>query len=219
MRWFATLLTVVAVSALARSAEPPAHLPRYDLTLDLNTNRHLVTLRERITWTNPADRPTNQLVLNFYPRFAVNPKEELLLAKTLEVLRLNPSDGYDPAGRHGEIEAVSLVGADPTAALRTLQFRYREDSPTVVEIDLPQAVQPGERVTVELDARIRLPNKQGRWGYWNGVHFLAYSIPIVAFYDSAGWHAMPFVPWHQPYWHEAGVYTATITVPNKQKVG
>ena len=28
----------------------------------------------------------------------------------------------------------------------------------------------------------------------------------------------PFVPWHQPFWNEAGVYTATVVVPAEQKV-
>ena len=36
---------------------------------------------------------------------------------------------------------------------------------------------------------------------------------MLAFYNLRGWHDMPFVPWLQPFWNEAGVYTATVTVP------
>ncbi|MEO2089542.1 MAG: hypothetical protein ABGY75_08615, partial [Gemmataceae bacterium] len=211
-----TLLVLLFVGTTAAASDLPAHLPRYDLRLDIDTNRHLVTVREQITWTNSSDRPTSQLVLNFYPRYAVPPKDLLLMEKTLELLRLRPHDGIDPLGRHGEIERVSyLQDGRPPADLK---FAYREDNQTALEIELPHAVQPGQSVTVELDATVRLPNKQGRWGYWDGVHYLVYALPVVAYYDTAGWHAMPFVAWHQPYWNEAGIYTATISLPEAQRL-
>src|SRR6185436_17606814 len=34
-----------------------------------------------------------------------------------------------------------------------------------------------------------------------------------AYYDDDGWQPQPFVPWHQPFFHESGHYTATITLP------
>ena len=33
-----------------------------------------------------------------------------------------------------------------------------------------------------------LPPKQGRWGQWHGMTFLAQWLPVVAFYDATGWH-------------------------------
>src|SRR4029077_2126188 len=79
-------------------------------------------------------------------------------------------------------------------------------------------VGPGEAVTVDLDYEMTLPNKQGRWGYWEGITFLNEWLPPLAYYDEAGWQPTPFIPWHQPFFNEAGVYTARITVPADQKV-
>ena len=79
-------------------------------------------------------------------------------------------------------------------------------------------MQPGETVAVELVCEVRLPNKQGRWGYYEGVTYLTNALPLVAVYDDAGWRPMPFVPWHQPWFNEAGVFRATITVPENEKV-
>lgn len=129
-----TLLVLIFVGPAAAS-DLPAHLPRYDLRLDIDTSRHVVSVRQKITWTNPSDRPTSQLVLNFYPRYAVPPKDELLMKKTLELLRLRPHDGIDRLGRHGDVERVSyLQGGVPPSDLR---FAYREDNQTAVEIELP----------------------------------------------------------------------------------
>ncbi len=83
---------------------------------------------------------------------------------------------------------------------------------------LPQPVGPGESVTVELEYAMTLPNKQGRWGHWDGVTFLNEWLPTLAYYDETGWRPTPFIPWHQPFFNEAGVYTARITVPADQKV-
>ena len=206
------LPALVLVASMAAAVEPPADLPRYDVQIDLNTSTKTARIRERIIWTNTAPRETKLLVVNFYPRYTVPKKDELLLAKTLELLRLDPSDGMISGPAPGRIESVRQPGGGELA------FSYRRDNATAVEIELPQAVQPGERATVEIEAVIKLPNKQGRWGHWKGVHVLANALPTVAFYDADGWHAMPFVPWHQPFWNEAGIYTATMTLPEEQKL-
>jgi hypothetical protein len=205
------LMTGIAQAAV------PAYLPRYELAIDLNTNTKMVNIRERITWTNAADRDTQELVVNFYPRYTVPKSDELMLAKTLEVLRLNPSDamltGTTPPGK---INTITMT--DPAGRVIELPYEYGKTNPTAVSIALPNVVRPGESVTVTVDCSIRLPNKQGRWGHWKGVHVLANSLPTVAYYDHLGWHAMPFVPWHQPFWNEAGIYTGTIKLPKEQKL-
>src|SRR5206468_3690042 len=30
------------------------------------------------------------------------------------------------------------------------------------------------------------------------------------------WHALPFIPWHQPFYNEAGLYTVHLTLPDDQ---
>jgi hypothetical protein len=194
----------------------PVGLPRYDLDIRLDTAGRLVTFRETITWTNPAAKPAESLVLNFYPLYRVPNGDTLLLAKTLELLRLDPSAGIDPKGQHGSIRSVTLKPADGPA--RPLVFSPSGTNPTAVVVPLPTPVGPGETVTVELAGQIRVPPKQGRWGQWDGVTFLTNALPVVAFYDDRGWHDVPFVPWHQPFWNEAGVYTATITLPADEKL-
>ena len=70
-----------------------------------------------------------------------------------------------------------------------------------------------EQVTVELTFTMRLPQRQGRWGQWEGVTFLVQWLPVLAFYDDQGWQPTPFIPWHLPFFNEAGIYTAHITLP------
>ncbi|MCZ2342677.1 MAG: hypothetical protein LC104_12940 [Bacteroidales bacterium] len=213
-----TLIMGVPSLAVAASVSAPPDLPRYDLKIHVDTERHSVDFRMTVTWTNRHTRPTNKIVINFYPHYEIPANKRLLLAKTLEMLRLNPSHGIDPIGRHGTLQAINLVavGGRAESPPRLLPYQYDPSNPTAISAQLPATIGQGQSVTIELIGGIQLVNKQGRWGHWDGVHFLTNALPVVAYYDRDGWHETPFVPWHQPFWNEAGVYSAAITLPARQ---
>src|SRR5207237_1028859 len=95
---------------------------------------------------------------------------------------------------------------------------YQADIDSALVVPLPQPVGPGEAVTVELAYTLTLPNKQGRWGYWDGVTFLNHWLPSLAYYDDRGWQPTPCISWHQPFFLEAGVYTARVTLPAGERL-
>src|SRR5438552_2353633 len=94
----------------ARAGEIPADLPHYDLAVRIDTTTHCVQVRQRVTWTNTHQRPADELVFCVYPHYKIPDKDFGLLAKTVELLRQNPSDGLDPVGRIGTVEHVRWVG-------------------------------------------------------------------------------------------------------------
>jgi len=218
------LLTLVWPSPAL--ADMPSWLPRYDLDVELNVAQHCVTVCERVTWTNHDSRPSSNLVFNAHAHFAV-PKDQLALnAKTLEILRLAPSDAIDLNGPPLQVESVCLLnesGADHAGPGRpatrvALPYFFRAENDTALEIGLPHEVRQGERVTVEMRFSVRLPQREGRWGQWEGVTFLVQWLPVLAFYDQQGWQPTPFVPWHLPFFNEAGIYTARIVLPVAEKL-
>lgn len=194
-------------------------MPQYDLDLLIDVAGHQVKVRERVTWTNCQQRPTQVIVFNNHSHYTVPDKDVGLLAKTLELLRLAPSDALDFSTQAPPctVHKVSLVKGP--AEVVPLKFGYWPSNTTALEVVLPEPVGPGQSVTVELEFTLRLPQRQGRWGQWRGVTFLAQWLPVVAVFDSSGWQPVPFVPWHQPFFNEAGVYHATVTLPADQKLG
>lgn len=212
----ALVLLIAPAQADAANVPVPKDLPQYQLAIRIDPDEELVTFRQTVTWTNRHARSTDVLVLQFYPHYRIAKDEVLLLAKTLELLRLNPSYAIDRQGRVGRIEKVTLAVTPRDGPERKLPHHFREDNQTALEVELPRAVATGETASITIEGTIRLREKQGRWGTWNGVTFLVNALPVVAYYDERGWHDVPFVPWHQPFWNEAGVYTATITLPDDQ---
>lgn len=205
--WVGWLVLLVAAPAVR--AQMPGDLPRYDLHVTFDTTNHCAKLRERVTWTNRCARPATELTFSIFPLYKTPEKEVPLLAKTVEVLRATPSESL----------ITESAGSLPTARLpdgRPLPVLQQPENVTAVVVPLLKPVAKGESVTVELEYEIKLPNKQGRWGHWQGVSFLVHWHPFLAVYDETGWHPPPFIPWHQPFFTEAGQYTATIRLPKGQ---
>jgi hypothetical protein len=210
------VIAVLLLGGAARAADVPPDLPRYDLDLTIDTAKHKAYLRERVTWTNTTHTPANHLAFNFYPNYRVPRGDYLPLAKTLEMLRLQPSLGIDRGGRFGVLNSARLLSLAGKPYDKQLNYEYDDTNPTALRFPLPTPVDPGQSVTVELVCEYHLPNKQGRLGYFDGVTYLTNSFPVLAFCDDSGWRPMPFVPWHQPWFNEAGVYRATITLPQNE---
>jgi hypothetical protein len=190
-------------------------VPRYDLAVRLDTVAHSAEIRQRVTWTNTTRSSVATLAFNFYPHYTVPAGDVLLAAKTLEMLRLAPSQGIDFKGHTGHFTEAVLVAhsGHKLTSPRPLRFEYDEANRTTLHLPLPEPVGPDETVTVDLRVSLQLPNVQGRWGHWQGVTYLTNALPLLAFCDDTGWRPMPFIPWHQPWFNEAGVFTARITLP------
>jgi hypothetical protein len=202
------VLALLMIALPVRGQAPPADLPRYDMAIRFDTQQKVVQLRERVTFTNRHARPSDELVFTIYPLYTMPEKDRAMLAKTVELLRESPSVALlgEPSGK-----LVHVRMAD-----RELAFVQHTDINTAVSVGLPTPLLQGQSVTVELEYELKLPNKQGRWGYWEDACYLANWFPQLAFYDDSGWHPTPFIPWHQPYFHEAGVFTVTVTLPKDQ---
>jgi hypothetical protein len=236
------VLGLLALSLFARpaAAEPPAGLPRYHLDVHLDVEQHIALVHERVTWTNRCERPATELVFNAHSHFKLPDGDVGMTAKILEILRVMPSDALDTEGRRCEVRSVVYHGSDagvtrvgarettnepdqlppprelPPEPPREIKFSYQEKNQTALEIPLPRPVQKGESVTVDIEFTMSLPQKMGRWGQWKGVTFLSNWLPVLAVYDEKGWQPTPFIPWHQPFFNEAGHFTARIVMPSDQ---
>ncbi len=220
------LTAFLAICGSAAAQDAPYWLPRYDLDIKVDVAGHSVLVRQRVTWTNHHQRSTRELVFNAHSHYEIPKKDIGFLAKTVELLRLAPSESLSFDGAACEINRV--VGVSPGLAKTTyrpngsstgtMSYHFQEDNPTALVVPLPQEVYPGESVTIDLIFTMHLPQRKGRWGQWGGITTLAQWLPVLAFYDNKGWQPAPFIPWHQPFFNEAGGDTPHITLPKEQKL-
>ena len=115
LRWSGIVRAAVLIAlplsgrSTAAESDPPALLPHYDVDLTIDTDKHKAWLRQRVTWTNTTKSVVNHVAFNFYPHYRVPEGDYIHLAKTLEMLRLQPSLGIERGGRHGVIKEAKLI--------------------------------------------------------------------------------------------------------------
>src|SRR5579871_6876512 len=233
---FVGVLLLLLAAGAAR-AEIPTWLPRYDLDIDLDTEQHWAHVRQRVTFTNRHDRPAGELVFNAHSHYQVPDDDIGFTAKMLELLRMAPSDALDLdrcAGPPLQVRRITLDGTPRSfyyaeavypessshkpCAPELVRSGVEEKATTLV-VPLPFPIRRGEAVTIQIDFDFRLPQKQGRWGQWKGVTTLSNWLPVLAVYDNCGWQPVPFIPWHQPWFNEAGIYSARVVLPCDQEFG
>lgn len=221
------LLAGTLMACPVRAVEPPAWLPRYDLDIRIDTDQRLATVKQRVTFTNRHQRPATELVFNAHGRYTIPDDQIGFMAKMAEILRIAPKENFYFDGPPLDVREVTQLEIDGPVApaahgrvksRRNCQFQYGEKNPCSFAVPLGQPVAQGESVTVEIDFVFRIPAKKGRWSQWEEITALAQWLPTLAVYDEEGWHALPFIPWHQPFYNEAGVYTAKVTLPDSQKL-
>jgi hypothetical protein len=228
--WMAGLGLLFFLGARVRAAGEgiPPWLPRYDLIMNVEPAAGRVECRLSATWTNMQARPTQQLVFNAHSRYVLPGKSFPLVAKTLELLRTTPSEAL------GSNEAAFQLHSVLSQSNQALHFEFLGDTGTTLVVNLPRAVGPGQSVTVVLDFTMVLPPKQGRWGRFRDITFLSNWLPVFAVYGEPPpsrpgkelvppewdpwWQPTPFVPWHQPFYNEAGYYSAKVRIPHEYQV-
>jgi hypothetical protein len=205
-------------------AQTPTALPHYDVSVHLDVAGHTARVCQRVVWINPGPQPAPELVFNAHAHFKLPDKDVGMTAKMFEILRINPGEALDTDGRALEVQTIRLLAlgassdARPGPAPQELSFFYQKNNDSALVAPLPRPVLPGETVQFEMVFVFRLPQLQGRWGQWRGVTTLSNWLPVLAYYAAAGWHPTPYIPWHQPFFNEAGLYSVRLVLPCDQKV-
>lgn len=124
--------------------------------------------------------------------------------------RLYPNATYYGEGET-TIDALSIDGM-------AIAPRF-DDSGTVLFVDLPQSLLPGESIEIEMGFTTVIPrNSAGSFGIFNhdlntGNFVLADWYPIVAGWDETGWRLEPPTEQGDPTFSTTSLYDIRLTVP------
>jgi hypothetical protein len=189
----------------------------YTLTARLDAERHTIAGRGEIEWRNASRVPATELYFHLYLN-AFEHDRTLFLRSPFGALR----SGARPE-RWGSIEVRRLVarelgGVDLWPSADKHSPGDPEDR-TDVRIPLPAAVEPGGRLTLEVEFESKLPSLVERTGFWQSFHFAGQWFPKIARREPDGiWRHFPFHP-QAEFYADFGRYVVTIDVPESMRVG
>src|SRR5262245_6436751 len=118
------LLLLSLAAPPAGAGEPPSWLPRYRGTVELDPAACTARVHLAATWTNRHRTPAKELVFNAYGNYVVPSKDVGLMAKTLEILRVNPGEALGVKEPALVLHRVSLPDAPAPGQEAPLTFRF-----------------------------------------------------------------------------------------------
>jgi hypothetical protein len=130
----------------------------------------------------------------------------------------------------GKIDILSITDKKGRDLVPLMQFISPDDGNnddmTVLKINLPEAVRPGDTAFFEINFESKLPSDIIRTGYNDDFYFVGQWFPKFGVYESAGMRYAKTDGWncHQfhansEFYSNFSVYDVKITLPNEYVVG
>jgi hypothetical protein len=197
----------------------------YRISATLDAEKKQVQGRERLIWRNPSSDTVADLWFHLYLNAFQNTKSTFMRESGGHLRNDDmPSEGW------GWISVASLKLADGTDLLRALQFQAPDDGnaddQTVARVRLPQAVKPGETITLDITFTAQLPKVFARTGYAGDYVLVGQWFPKLGVYEPAGMRGRAAGGWNCHQFHaksefyaDFGHYRVDFTVPARFIVG
>lgn len=220
----------------------------YHIEVDLDPGSKMLNGRQTLVWRNIQEIPTEELWFHLYwnawrnnrstwlledryskrsDRGAGIQKEdwgyiEVLSVRQVGAPYLLPEDREAVAEAEGEVEveqAAATEQLDLTAATRFASpDDGNPDDRTVMVVPLPQPVQPGETIELQIVFQAKIPRTFARTGFRGDFFFIAHWFPKLGVFEPEGWNCHQYHAGTE-YFSDYGVYDVSITVPSEFVVG
>ncbi len=220
------LACCAALAAAAAGDEPRS--PRnasYVIEATLDPETRLLTGRQVLTWRNLQSTPTATLPFHLYWNAWRNDRSTWMLENRLARRRSFLANPRPEDWSYQQIDAARLLpgeGAEGADLIGTLRFAAPDDGNpedrTVMTLELPRPVAPGETVQVELSWRARVPRTFARTGARGDYFFIAHWFPKLGVYEPEGWNCHQFHATTE-FFSDYGVYDVTLTLPARFVLG
>ena len=195
----------------------------YQMDIRLDTEKKLLHGREILTWINSTDFPARELQFHLYYNAWRNDKSSFLNSVRRRAGDLSRHRDDDWAYCHIEsmriLEEGNFTGADITSQYEYIQpDDNNPDDRTVIRVPLPQAVQPGDTIRLEIVWELKIPRTFARTGAIGEYFFLAQWFPKIGVFEANGqWNCHQFI--QTEFYADYGVYDVNLTVPTGWVVG
>jgi hypothetical protein len=193
----------------------------YDINATLDPGTHTVSAGMTAWWVNKSDKPVSQAMLHMY-----------LNAFSSNKSTFSVEGGWAAKGDDGwgwvKINSISDgYGNDLSDSMRFVSPDDGNVSDrTVLQIDLPEPVAPGDTLKLELSFKSRLPSPIDRTGFAGDYYFVAQWFPKFGVYETAGMRQRAADGWncHQfhgdsEFYSNHSVYNVSVTLPSEYIAG
>ena len=210
------LLMVLWSGGFSMAAQLPtqsAKTVHYDMTVAMQADSFMLTGQEQVTWRNQTEGTASELFWHVYNNaWAGRNSVWMVEARGFE-------DDKMPRA-WGETQITHLALADGTElSWSWVPQEKAPDDRTVMRVELPKPVGPGEEVSVQLNFTALLPPAYRRsgWGESGYIHAVQWYPKLGVFERTADGFAWNCQPYHylSEFYADYGDYTLNLTLPGE----
>ncbi len=192
-----------------------ARVTDWVISATLDAEAHRVDATARLRWTNRGPEPVAVLPMHLY----LNGFRAADTAWMREGLHAGRTSGIDVDHAWGWVDVTDIVRhAAPDDEGTEVSWAER-DEPSLMDIELGEAVAPGQTVDLELTFSTQLPAVFARTGFAGPFHLVGQWLPKPCVqYDDGTFADDPFT-FHSEFFSDFGHWKVTLDVPAKFVVG
>lgn len=193
---------------------------KYEIEATLEPKAHSIAGRERLTWRNRSDRRVSSVYVHLYLNAFEGPGSTFFSEQRVKGFSFR-SAASTKDGEWGHIELKHIAQG---GAAVPFVFVHPDGGPetdhTVVRLDLPTSIDPGQSAVLDFEFFDQLPRVIARTGYFGSFHLLGQWFPKIGVLELAGergaseprWNAHEF-HLHSEFYADFGEYDVRLRVP------
>lgn len=217
-------------SGVSTPAQLKEHKPlsnrivEYHMNVEYVPNVQELRGQQVIIWKNPGARPVDELYLHTYPNAFASNKTTFMQESGG---RLRQDKAHEDSVGWMKLTALKTqLGQDLMGRMWYVQPDDGNiDDHTLLKISLPEAVNPGDSITLETQFTVKLPYVFARMGYADDFVMAGQWFPKVAVYEPKGMRGRSEEGWNLHQYHgssefyaDFGIYNVKIKVPSDYTV-
>lgn len=201
----------------------------YDIDVKLDPKTYTVDGAEKLTWKNPSDEPQQTLWFHLYWNAFKNSRSTMM-REAAETGGFRQKFPDRKAGDWGYSDVTSMKTAAGADLMPTFKFQHPDDDntddQTVFTVTLPEPVQPGASVTLDIAWKAHVPEVVARTGKHADYFMFGQWFPKIGVLEPKGVRGAQKARWNCHQFHattefyaDFGVYDVKMTVPSDMKLG
>jgi len=216
------LWAAISLATAAGAESPPDVDVGYEIWVELSPETHHIEGRERLTWTNTSRDTIEEMWFQLYWNAFKN--TDSVANRQIARETAFGFEGYLPVDvgddDWGWIEVTRIETTDGEDLTGSITFG---DDPggdqTVMRVELPQALAPGETIELDISFEARVPRNTRRSGRQNDNYMMMQWYPKPGVYqDGRGWVVHRHYPYGE-FFADFADFTVHLELPSNFVVG
>ncbi len=193
------------------------HVVDYRIKAKLVPAEMAVIGEEVLTWLNDSEVPVSELQFHLYLNAFKNNRSTFMKEGG------GSSRGSNlKSGEWGYIDVKKILIKDGIDLTLMMEFIHPDDNnsddQTVMQVLLPEPVQPQETITLKIEFYSKLPKNLRRAGYYDDFFMVAQWFPKIGVFEDGEWNCHQYHS-NSEFFADFGIFEVEMTVPKEYVLG